>query len=254
MVMRRPPGPDSHFGLAPSAAGVPRGHQGKERTHLCDRRHGQRQDTTLAAMLNGINQTSDVHIITLEDPIEFCIRISRPRSASASWDAIFYLLSGRLRAACGRRPSRPRRRIRDRGTMEYCGITPGNRHAFSAPCTPSARDRRSSASWHVHADEEQQVRRAPWWDPALVISQPAWFPERTVGGCWSPVSMAATCVTPIAIGWGEDRKPRLSDIIERACLWLAHVFGLTGQGLRIRYDHRGTSIHYCISNPKCASR
>ena len=54
-----------------AAADLPRDHQGKERHHLLTGGTGSGKTTTLAAMLNELNRTQEIHILTLEDPIEF---------------------------------------------------------------------------------------------------------------------------------------------------------------------------------------
>ena len=46
---------------------------------------GSGKSTTLAALLNEINQTKPVHVITLEDPVEFVHPSSVPPSTSARW-------------------------------------------------------------------------------------------------------------------------------------------------------------------------
>jgi len=44
----------------------------KRRTdHLRDRRYGSGKSTSLAAVLNEINEQKSVHVVTLEDPVEF---------------------------------------------------------------------------------------------------------------------------------------------------------------------------------------
>ena len=49
---------------------------------------GSGKTTTLAAMLNEINETQPVHVVTLEDPIEFVHPARRRRLTSANWGTI----------------------------------------------------------------------------------------------------------------------------------------------------------------------
>ena len=46
---------------------------------------GSGKSTTLASLINEINETRDEHIMTIEDPIEFLHRTSAASSTSASW-------------------------------------------------------------------------------------------------------------------------------------------------------------------------
>ena len=48
---------------------------------------GTGKSTTLAAMIDHLNRTRSLNIISLEDPIEFVHPSKRSRSSSASWDA-----------------------------------------------------------------------------------------------------------------------------------------------------------------------
>ena len=64
---------------------------------------GSGKSTTLAAMLDEINHTKAVHIVTLEDPVEFVHpHTDAPHSTSASWARI----STTSPTACGRRCAR----------------------------------------------------------------------------------------------------------------------------------------------------
>jgi len=67
--------------IRPSKSAVCQDHvsnrKGKERHRLRHRRHGIRQDHEPAAILDDINERRSVHIVTLEDPVEYSIPTRR---------------------------------------------------------------------------------------------------------------------------------------------------------------------------------
>jgi len=140
MVMRRLPGPDSHFGLAPSAARCCREviKEKKRDIIFVTAATGQRQDTTLQPCLNGkINQTSDAISSPWEGPLNFCISHLKATSASADGTR-FLLLSGRS----ARRPAQAPKVVlvgRNFATPRnhgYCASRPGETDTpvFQPPC------------------------------------------------------------------------------------------------------------------------
>lgn len=65
---------------------------------------GTGKTTSLAALLEEINKEKSVHIITLEDPIEFVHSIKNRPSTSASWGRIMTRLPMACAPPSGRRP------------------------------------------------------------------------------------------------------------------------------------------------------
>jgi len=65
---------------------------------------GSGKTTTLAAMLNELNRTQDIHVLTLEDPIEFVHPTSARRLASVRWAKISSVSQTGCARPCGRRP------------------------------------------------------------------------------------------------------------------------------------------------------
>ena len=104
IVMRQLNTDDSH----PGQLQVPRHHQGdsagKNRLVLVTGATGSGKSTTLAAVLDEINQSKPVHIVTLEDPVEFIHPHDRPLSISASWEPILTPSPAGCGRPCGRRP------------------------------------------------------------------------------------------------------------------------------------------------------
>jgi len=147
---------------------------------------GSGKTTTLAAMLNGINQTSDVHIITLEDPIEFLHPHLKATFSQRELGRDFYSFPDGLRAACGRRPRSSSSAKFATANHGYCAHGRGNRtRGFQHPAHHQRGTDDPAHPGHVHAGRGQQVRER-LVGSCVTSSASAWFPERTVGGCWSP--------------------------------------------------------------------
>jgi twitching motility protein PilT len=65
---------------------------------------GSGKTTTLAALLNEVNEKQAVHVVTLEDPIEFFTSPSAPLSISASSGRIFRIIPAGCAPLSARRP------------------------------------------------------------------------------------------------------------------------------------------------------
>lgn len=80
---------------------------------------GSGKTTTLAAMLNEINQTNEVHVVTLEDPIEFLHPHLKSTFSQRELGRDFYTFPDGMRAALRQAPKVILvGEIRDRETME----------------------------------------------------------------------------------------------------------------------------------------
>ena len=202
---------------------------------------GSGKTTTLAAMLNEINQTSEVHIITLEDPIEFLHPHLKATFSQRELGRDFYSFPDGLRAALRQAPKVILvGEIRDRETMEIALTAGETGHAvYSTLHTISAGQTIQRILGMFTRDEEQQVRERLVGILRYIISQRL-VPKKDGGRLLVTELMGSNLRTREAIGVGENENRRLSDIIEgRACLWLAQLRTIAGQGLRRRFDHRG---------------
>ena len=86
---------------------------------------GTGKTTTLAAILNEINRTQDIHIVTLEDPIEYLHEPVRASFSQREYGKDFYNFSFGLKAALRQAPHAILvGEIRDRESMEVA-ITAG---------------------------------------------------------------------------------------------------------------------------------
>ena len=66
---------------------------------------GSGKSTTLAAMLENVNQQRAEHIVTIEDPIEFLYKDKNPSSVSVSWDRTRRILRKRSNTFCAKTPT-----------------------------------------------------------------------------------------------------------------------------------------------------
>jgi twitching motility protein PilT len=80
---------------------------------------GSGKTTTLAAMINELNQTQTIHVVTLEDPIEFLHPHARAAISHRELGRDFHTFAEGLRAALRQAPKVILLgEIRDRETME----------------------------------------------------------------------------------------------------------------------------------------
>ena len=100
---------------------------------------GMGKTTTMAAMLNEINRTRDIHILTLEDPIEFVFTPIKSTFSQRELGSDFYSFHRGMRAAMRQAPksfssakSATEKRWRSCSTPARPAIW------FSARCTPPA--------------------------------------------------------------------------------------------------------------------
>jgi len=90
---------------------------------------GAGKTTTLAALLNELNQTQEIHILTLEDPIEFVHPHRKAAFSQREFGKDFFSFAGGLRAALRQAPKVILvGEIRDRETMEIAMTAAETRH------------------------------------------------------------------------------------------------------------------------------
>ena len=121
---------------------------------------GNGKTTTLAALLNEINRTSKVHIVSLEDPIEFLHPQLKSTFSQRELGRDFFSFPGGLRAALRQAPKVILvGEIRDRETLEIALTAGETGHlVFSTLHTISASQTIHRILGMFTKDEEQQVR------------------------------------------------------------------------------------------------
>ena len=169
---------------------------------------GSGKTTTLAAMLNEINQTNEVHVVTLEDPIEFLHPHLKATFSQRELGRDFYTFPDGLRAALRQAPKIIFvGEIRDRETMEIALTAGETGHVvFSTLHTISAGQTINRILGMFSKDEEQQVRERLAGSLRYIISQRL-VPKKGGGRLLVTELMGSNLRTPRSHRAGRKRKP-----------------------------------------------
>ena len=217
---------------------------------------GSGKTTTLAAMLNEINQMNEVHIVTLEDPIEFLHPHLKATFSQRELGRDFYTFPDGLRAALRQAPKIILvGEIRDRETMEIALTAGETGHVvYSTLHTISAGQTIQRILGMFTRDEEPQVRERLVGILRYVISQRL-VPKKDGGRLLVTELMGSSLRTREAIALGENENRRLSDIIEAGHSYGWHSFE---QSLIKAYEENliteETAMLYCISKSQMRQR
>jgi len=217
---------------------------------------GSGKTTTLAAMLNEINQTSEVHIVTLEDPIEFLHPHLKSTFSQRELGRDFFKFPDGLRAALRQAPKIILvGEIRDRETMEIALTAGETGHVvFSTLHTISAGQTIQRILGMFTRDEEQQVRERLVGTLRYIVSQRL-VPRNEGGRLLVTELMGSNLRTREAIGVGENENRRLSDIIEAGHTYGWHTFE---QSLIKAYEEdlitEETALLYCVNKSQMRQR
>jgi twitching motility protein PilT len=217
---------------------------------------GSGKTTTLAAMLNEINQTSEIHIVTLEDPIEFLHPHLKSSFSQRELGRDFYNFPDGLRAALRQAPKVILvGEIRDRETMEIALTAGETGHVvYSTLHTISAGQTINRILGMFSKDEEQQVRERLVGSLRYIMSQRL-VPKINGGRLLVTELMGSSLRTREAIALGENENRRLADIIEAGSTSGWHSFE---QSLIKAYEEdlitEETALLYCINKPAMRQR
>ncbi len=186
---------------------------------------GSGKTTTLAAMLNEINQEKEVHVVTLEDPIEFLHPHLKSTFSQRELGRDFYTFPDGLRAALRQAPKIILvGEIRDRDTMEIALTAAETGHVvYSTLHTISAGQTINRILGMFTKEEEQQVRERLSETLRYVVSQRL-VPKTSGGRLLVTELMGSSLRTREAIALGENEHRRLSDIIEAGATMGWHSF------------------------------
>ncbi|MEP6673374.1 MAG: PilT/PilU family type 4a pilus ATPase, partial [Chthoniobacter sp.] len=176
---------------------------------------GSGKTTTLAAMLNEINQNSEVHIVTLEDPIEFLHPHLKATFSQRQLGNDFSDFNTGLRAALRQAPKVILvGEIRDRETMEIALTAAETGHiVFSTLHTISAAQTVNRIIGMFTSEEEQQIRQRLADTLRYVISQRL-APKAGGGRIMVNEIMGSNLRTREAILLGESDLRDFHEIIE----------------------------------------
>jgi twitching motility protein PilT len=176
---------------------------------------GVGKTTTLAAMLNELNRTQDIHIITLEDPVEFLHTPIRASFSQRELGKDFFSYPIGLKAALRQAPKAIFvGEIRDRETMEVALTAAETGHiVFTTLHTINAGQTINRILGMFDKDEEQLMRQRLADTLRWVVSQR--LVSKVDGGLLLVTEvMGSNLRSREVITMGESDKRNLHDIIE----------------------------------------
>jgi len=217
---------------------------------------GSGKTTTLAAMLNAINQSSDVHIVTLEDPIEFLHPHIKATFSQREMGRDFFTFPDGLRAALRQAPKIILvGEIRDRETMEIALTAAETGHVvYSTLHTISAAQTINRILGMFTTEEEKQVRERLAETLRYVISQRL-VPKQSGGRLLVTELLGSNLRSREAVALGESENRRISDIIEAGSTSGWHTFE---QSLIKAFEENliteESALLYCVNRTQMRQR
>ncbi len=186
---------------------------------------GSGKTTTLAALLNEVNQTQEVHVVTLEDPIEFLHPHGRSAFSQRELGKDFSDFATGLRAALRQAPKIILLgEIRDRETMEIALTASETGHlVFSTLHTINAGQSINRILGLFSTDEEKQVRERLADTLRYIVSQRL---VGKLGGGRLLVTeiMGSSLRTRETLLYGETENRTFQEIIEAGSTLGWHTF------------------------------
>jgi twitching motility protein PilT len=176
---------------------------------------GSGKTTTLAAMLNELNQNHEMHVVTLEDPIEFLHPHARATFSQREFGKDFSDFAVGLRAALRQAPKVILvGEIRDRDTMEIALTAAETGHVvFSTLHTISAAQSINRVIGMFSHHEEEQIRQRLADTLRFVVSQRL-APKVGGGRVMASEIMGSNLRTREAIQLGENEVRNFHEIVE----------------------------------------
>ncbi|MGA3170526.1 MAG: PilT/PilU family type 4a pilus ATPase [Chthoniobacteraceae bacterium] len=181
--------------------------------------------TTLAAILNEINESQSVHIVTLEDPIEFVHRHKNSTFSQRERGSDFDDYPSGLRAALRQAPKVILvGEMRDRATVEIALAAAETGHlVLSTIHTIDAGQTINRITGFFEQNEEKQLRLRLADTLRYVVSQRL-APKRGGGRLLLTEVMATNLRVREAIAFGENEQRTFYDIIESSATFGWHTF------------------------------
>jgi twitching motility protein PilT len=178
---------------------------------------GSGKTTTLAAMLNELNETQPMHIVTLEDPVEYLHPHKQATFCQREMGRDFSTFAMGLRAALRQAPKVILvGEIRDRETMEIALTAAETGHVvYSTLHTISAGQSVNRVLGMFSKDEEKQVRERLAETLRWIVSQRL-APKEGGGRIMIPEIMGSNLRSREAVQLGENDVRNFADIIEQA--------------------------------------
>ncbi len=178
---------------------------------------GSGKTTTLAAMLNEINETMPMHMVTLEDPVEFLHPHKMAIMSQREMGKDFSTFALGVRAALRQAPKVILvGEIRDRETMEIALTAAETGHVvYSTLHTISAGQSINRVLGMFGKDEEKQVRERLSETLRWVVSQRL-APKIGGGRILIPEIMGSSLRSREAVLMGENENRTYADIMEQS--------------------------------------
>jgi len=186
---------------------------------------GSGKTTTLAAMINELNQTTNIHILTLEDPIEFMHSHARAAVTHRELGKDFPNFAEGLRSALRQAPKVILvGEIRDRATMEIAMIAAETGHlVFSTLHTINAGQSINRVLGFFSRDEEVQMRDRFAETLRYIVSQRL-VHSITDERLLITEVMGSNLRTRETIRYGESETKSFQEIIEAQAMLGWHTF------------------------------
>ena len=186
---------------------------------------GSGKTTTLAAMINELNQTQDIHIVTLEDPIEFLHPHARAAVSHRELGRDFRSFAEGLRAALRQAPKVILvGEIRDRDTMEIALTAAETGHmVFSTLHTINAGQTINRIIGFFSKDEEDQLRYRLSDTARYIVSQRL-VPRIDGSRLLISEVIGNSLRTRESIRYGESEGKTFHEIIDAAKTYGWHSF------------------------------
>ena len=186
---------------------------------------GSGKTTTLAALINELNQTQPIHIVTLEDPIEFLHPHLRAAISHRELGRDFYSFAQGLRAALRQAPKVILvGEIRDRETMEIALTAAETGHlVFSTLHTINAGQTINRVLGFFTKDQEEQLRYRLSETVRYIVSQRL-VPKNNGGRSLITEVLGSSLRTRESIRYGESEGKTFHEIIDAATIYGWHSF------------------------------
>jgi twitching motility protein PilT len=213
---------------------------------------GNGKSTTLAAMINELNQTYDIHIVTLEDPIEFVHSHARAAVTHRELGRDFPSFAEGLRSALRQAPKVILvGEIRDRATMEIAMTAGETGHlVFSTLHTINAGQSINRILGFFTRDEEVQVRDRLADTVRYIASQRLVNTKADGRRLLITEVMGSNLRTRETIRYGESESKTFREIIEAQTLSGWHTFDqslLKAREADLITDE--AAVMYCTNKP-----
>jgi twitching motility protein PilT len=186
---------------------------------------GSGKTTTLAAMLNELNQQQEIHIVTLEDPVEFMHQHAKATFSQRELGRDFPEFAAGLRSALRQAPKVILvGEIRDRETMEIALTAGETGHiVYSTLHTINAGQSINRILGFFSKDEEQLIRERLADTLRYVVSQRL-IPKIGGGRVMINEIMGSNMRTRETLLLGEGDMRSYSEIIEASHTYGWHTF------------------------------